>query len=122
MTVEEIKALISEKTGLRSRSACWKRKKADAENSETFFEKEVARLQAESREKDELLGKAEAGSCGDMRGGKAGTQSSALTLTRCVHKRRWPPGPSTKLAEAGKGRGCAARRPGGRSGKSKKGC
>lgn len=36
MTVEEIKALISEKTGLRSRSACWKRKKPTRRTARPF--------------------------------------------------------------------------------------
>ena len=57
MTVEEIKALISEKNGLAQQISMLETEKADAENSETFLKKEVARLQAESREKDELLEK-----------------------------------------------------------------
>ena len=56
-TVEEIKALISEKNGLAQQISMLETEKADAENSETFLKKEVARLQAESREKDELLEK-----------------------------------------------------------------
>ncbi len=57
MTVEEIKVLISEKNGLAQQISMLETEKADAENSETFLKKEVARLQAESREKDELLEK-----------------------------------------------------------------
>ena len=43
MTVEEIKALISEKNGLAQQISMLETEKADAENSETFLKKEVVR-------------------------------------------------------------------------------
>ena len=84
------------------------------------FEKEVARLQAESREKDELpekLRQEPVETCAE----EGGDAEQWLTLTRCVHKRRWPPGPRHRSWPKLKRPSCA-RRPGGRAGKKQKGC